>query len=138
MKRLGIPGIANVFKVDEPEEIRALARDPRIDRNFGLRTCPINWLLLKRPLTVLSFKGQSFPTMTCRNSQERQIRHQELAKYLRERTAAIRLGPEELAPLAYWVQGKGLESQVGMLTHLISRRCVLFHSPQSVCFRQMG
>jgi hypothetical protein len=53
MKRLRIPGIANIYKVDEPEEIRALAEDPRVDRKFIGRTCPFNWLLLKRSLAVL-------------------------------------------------------------------------------------
>jgi hypothetical protein len=122
MKRLKIPGIANIFKVDEPEEIRALAQGPRIDRKFGLRTCPFNWLLLKRSLTVLSFKERRFPTMTCRESQDRQIRQQELAKSLRERAAVIRLGPEELDPLAHWIQGEGLESQIGMLTQQLLGR----------------
>jgi hypothetical protein len=125
MKRLKIPGISDIFEVDEPEEIRALAQDPRIDRKFGLRTCPFNWLLLKRSLAVLSFKGRRFPTMTCRDSRERQIQQQELAKSLRERAAAIRLGPEELEPLAQWVQGKGLESQVGVLAQQLLGRLFL-------------
>jgi hypothetical protein len=68
MKRLRIPGIADIFRVDEPEEIRALAHDARIDRKFSLRTCPFNWLLLKRSLAVLSFKGHRFPTMTSQDS----------------------------------------------------------------------
>lgn len=116
MKRSRIPGIADLFKVDDPEEIRALAQDPRVDRQFELRTCPFNWLLLKRSLAVLSFQGRRFPTMTCRDSQERQRHQQELAKSLHERAAAIRLGPEELEPLAHWVRGEGPESRVGMLT----------------------
>jgi hypothetical protein len=125
MKRLRVPGIANIFKVDEPEEIRALARDPRLDRKFVLRTCPFNWLLLKRSLTVLSFNGHRFPTMAGRNSQERQNHQQELAKSLRERAEAIRLGPEELDSLARWVRGEGPESQVGMLTQQLLGRLFL-------------
>jgi hypothetical protein len=125
MKRLRIPGIANIFKVDEPNEINALARDPRIDRKFDLHTCPFNWLLLKRSLSVLSFKGHRFPTMTGRDSQERQIHQQELVKSLRERAAAIRLGPEELDSLAHWVRGEGPESQVGVLTQQILGRLFL-------------
>jgi hypothetical protein len=119
MKRLRIPGVANIFKVDEPEEIRVLARDPRIDREFGLRTCPLNWLLLKRSLAVLSFKGRRFRTMTRRDSQERQIHQQELAKSLRERAAAIRLGADELEPLARWIRGEEPESQVGVLNQVL-------------------
>jgi hypothetical protein len=116
MKRLRISGIADLYQVDEPEEIRALAQDPRVDRQFELRTCPLNWLLLKRSLAVLSFKGRRFPTMTRRDSPERQTHQQALAQSLHERAAAIRLGPEELAALAHWVRGEGPESQVGVLT----------------------
>jgi hypothetical protein len=125
MKRLKVPGIANIFKVDKPEEIRALAQDSRIDRKFGLRTCPFNWFILKRSLTVLSFKGQRFPTMTSRDSQERQIHQQKLAKSLQARAAAIRLGPEELEPLARWIRGEGLESEVGIITQQLLGRLFL-------------
>src|SRR5580704_17840294 len=107
MKRLRVPSIADIYKVDEPQEIRALAQDPRLDCQFDLRTCPLNWLLLKRSLTVLSFKGHRFPTMTRQDSPERQIHQQALAKSLGDRAASIRLGPEELDPLAHWVRGEG-------------------------------
>lgn len=115
MKRLRIPGLADICRVDEPEEIRALAHDPRIDRKFSLRTCPFNWLLLKRSLAVLSFKGQRFPTMISQDSLARQLHQGELARVLHQRAAAIRLGPEELDALARWVRGEGPESQVGPL-----------------------
>ena len=53
MKRLSIPGVADVIRVDEPDQIRALAADSRIDRQFDLRTRLWNWFLLKRSLGVL-------------------------------------------------------------------------------------
>lgn len=115
MKKFRIPGIADIYHVDEPEEIRALAKDSRIDRKFSLRTCPFNWLLLKRSLAVLSFKGQRFPTMTPRDSTARRLHQLELAQSLSQRAAAIRLGPEELDPLAKWVRGEAPESNAGML-----------------------
>jgi hypothetical protein len=116
MKRLRIPGFADIFRVDEPEEILALARDPRVDRKFSLRTCPFNWLLLKRSLAVLSFQGNRFPTMTSQDSPARQLHQRELAQSLHQRAAAIRLGPEELEPLARWIRGEAPEWQVGVLT----------------------
>jgi hypothetical protein len=116
MKRLKIPGIIDIFKVSDPEEIRALAQDPRVDREFGLRTCPVNWLLLKRSLSVLSCGGHRFPTMTRRDSEQRQNDQQGLSNSLSERSAAISIGPEELEPLANWIRGAGPESQVGILT----------------------
>lgn len=122
MKRLKIPGIANVFKADTPEEIRRLAGDSRIDREFELRTCPFNWLLLKRSLAVLSFNGCRFPTMTRRDSAERQAQQQALTESLSRKAAAVRLGPEELDPLARWIRGEGSESQVGILAQQLLGR----------------
>jgi len=116
MRRLRILGFADIFRVDEPKEILALAHDPRIDREFSLRTCPFNWLLLKRSLAVLSYDGHRFPTMIRHDSEARQLHQRELAQSLHQRVDAIRLGPEELEPLARWVRAEGPESQVGMLT----------------------
>ncbi|HTQ78718.1 MAG TPA: hypothetical protein VMM92_01895 [Thermoanaerobaculia bacterium] len=122
MKKLQVPGIVNLYIVEEPEEIRGLARNPLIDRDFSLRTCPLNWLLLKRPLAVLSVAGRRFPTMLRRDSAQRQIQQQELAASLRARAAAIRLGPEELEPLARWIRGEGSESDVGILAQQLLGR----------------
>jgi hypothetical protein len=122
MKRLKIPGLIDIFKVSDPEEIRALAKDPKVDREFGLRTCPVNWLLLKRSLSVLSVGGHRFPTMAPRDSEQRQNDQQELWNSLNEKIAAISAGPEELEPLANWIRGVGPESQVGILTQQLLGR----------------
>lgn len=37
MKKLKIPGIVNLYKLDEPEEIQALARDPLFSYVLDLR-----------------------------------------------------------------------------------------------------
>jgi hypothetical protein len=125
MKRLKIPGFLDIFKVSDPEEIRALAQDPHVDREFGLRTCPVNWLLLKRSLSVLSFGGHRFPTMTRRDSEQRQNDQQRLWNSLGQRVAAISAGAEELEPLANWIRGAGPESQVGILTQQLLGRLFL-------------
>ena len=122
MKRVNFPGIVNIFKVSEPEEIAALAQDSRIDREFRLRTCPINWLLLRRSLAVLSLDGRLFPTMTRRDSAQRQADQEKLWNFLDERVPAIAAGPEELEPLAIWVRGVGAEAEVGILVQQLLGR----------------
>ncbi len=122
IEKFHIPGIVDLYRIDEPEEIRGLTRNPLIDRQFSLRTCPFNWLLLKRSLAVLSVAGRRFPTMIRRDSEERQIHQRELAQSLGARAAAIRLGPEDLEPLAHWVRGEGAESQVGILAQQLLGR----------------
>lgn len=122
MKRLKIPGVADIFKVSDPEEIRTLAQDPSVDREFGLRTCPFNWLFLKRALSVLSVGGRRFPTMTPRDSKQRQSDQQELWNSLNGLTETIRKGPDELEPLANWIRGTGPDSEVGILTQQLLGR----------------
>jgi hypothetical protein len=115
MKRLRIPGLVDLYKVSDPTEIRALAEDPCVDRAFKLRTCPLNWFLLKRALSVLSVGGRRFPTMTSRDSAERKRDQQELWTSLNAKIGSIKEGPEELEPLANWIRGAGAEPDVGIL-----------------------
>jgi hypothetical protein len=35
LRRLGVSGLIDVFGVSDPDEIKALARNPRIDRGFA-------------------------------------------------------------------------------------------------------
>jgi hypothetical protein len=115
LKRRRIPGFIDRFEVSDPGEITALARDPNLDRKFETATCPVNWLLLKRSLKVLSFRGRRFPTMVPRDDAQRASRQQELWTTLSEKAASIKRGPEELEPLADWVRGVGPDAQLGIL-----------------------
>lgn len=116
MNKIRIPWIVNIFKVSQPEEIKLLAQDSRIDRKFNTHTCPVNWVLLKRSLAVLSFEGRRFPTMTPRDVAQRQTDQENLRNALNLGIAAISVGPQELEPLANWVRGVGAEQQIGILT----------------------
>jgi hypothetical protein len=107
--------LVDLFEVNDPTEIKVLATDPRLDRKFETSSCPINWLLLKRSLKVLTFAGNRFPTMMPRDDAQRERRQQELWIALSERATAIKSGPEELEPLANWVRGIGSEAQLGIL-----------------------
>jgi hypothetical protein len=115
MKRRRVPGLIDLFEVSDPDEIRALARDPRLDRRFETATCPINWMLLKRSLKVLSFGGRRFPTMMPRDDAARASRQQELWNTLSGKAASIKTGPEDLQPLADWVRGVGPDARLGIL-----------------------
>jgi len=111
-----IPGVVNIFEVSDPQEIKSLANDPVIDRNFDTRTCPINWILLKRSLSVLSFKGRRFPTMEPRQCATRVRAQDELWQMLNEQTEDIKAGPVALEPLAQWVRGFGSDREIGIHT----------------------
>jgi hypothetical protein len=120
--RIHIPGIVNVFQVSDPREIKDLSNDPVIDRQFETRTCPVNWFLLKRSLSVLSFERRRFPTMTPRHSTARERYQDDLWRRLSNDSADIRTGPAELAPIAAWIQGAGSDEEVGILTQQLLGR----------------
>lgn len=61
MKRLKIPGLVDLVRFVDPIEIKTLADDPGLDRKFETSACLVNWLLLKRSLSVLSFGKDRFP-----------------------------------------------------------------------------
>jgi hypothetical protein len=112
----------NVFQVSDPEEIKALSNDPAIDRQFNTRTCPFNWFLLKRSLSVLSFEGRRFPTMTSRRCMARERYQDDLWRKLTSDSADIQTGPTELAPIAAWIRGTGSDDEVGILAQQLLGR----------------
>ena len=125
MKRYRVPGVLDVYEVSDPEEIEAVNNDRRIDRQFASQTCPLNWLFVKRSLSVLSYAGKRFPTMSPRGSMERKSAQEELWNRLNVKVHEMKLGPEELEPLAQWVRGHGAEESLGLqaqqiLGHLFS------------------
>jgi len=122
LKRRKIPGLVDLFEVSDSNEIKALAQDPCLNRRFDTNTCPVNWLLLKRSLKVLSFRGRRFPTMMPREDKQRELRQQELWNILSEKAASIKSGPDELEPLASWVRGVGPDTQVGILVQQLLGR----------------
>jgi hypothetical protein len=114
LKRHRIAGVLDVFEVTDPKEIDAVNNDPRIDRQFVSQACPLNWLLLKRSLSVLSYAGNRFPTMKPRDSGVRKRDQQALWDRLNLMVPQVRLGPEELEPLSDWVRGNGAEEALGL------------------------
>jgi hypothetical protein len=117
-----IPGMVNIFEVNDPQEIKSVANDPAIDRYFETPTCPMNWFLLTRSLSVLSFRGRRFPTMEPRDCATRARAQDELWRRLNDQTESIKAGPVSLEPLAEWVRGVGPDTVAGIrVQHLLGR-----------------
>ena len=125
MKRTYLPGLVDVIDVSDPREIEAVNADVRFDRKFNSGKCPLNWLLLKRSLSVLSIGGRRFPTITSRDSDARRSDQLALLNRLNLRVSRVKTGPEELEPLADWVRGNAPEDALGMRAQELLGR--LFH-----------
>lgn len=106
----------------DPEEIKSLANDPVIDRQFETDTCPVNWFLLKRSLSVLSFKGRRFPTMEPRDCATRARAQEELWQRLNDQVEDIKAGPIALEPLTEWIRGAGSDLEAGIRTQQLLGR----------------
>lgn len=122
MKRQRIRGLIDLFEVTDPDEIKAVAGDPKLDRGFERRTCPVNWLLLERSLRVLSLDGRRFPTMESREASNRKKNQEALWHHLTAMADAIKDGPDELEPLANWVSGAGADADAGILVQQLLGR----------------
>ena len=114
MKRYHIPYLLDVVEVSGAKDIEDVNNDPRIDRQFDSPTCPLNWLVLKRSLSVLSYAGIRFPTMKPRDSLARKSDQQALWSRLNLKVPEVQCGPEELEPLADWVRGSGADASLGL------------------------
>ena len=115
MKRRRIPWIVDRIEVDSPSEISKVLEDPRVDREFLTPTALINWLLLKRALSALSFDGRRFPTMTPRASTVNDSKLGRLWERLDTAAPSIRQGPDELEALARWIRGDNSDLEPGVL-----------------------
>lgn len=114
LNRWRIPGLVDRIDVSDPGEISEIVRDPRFDRKFRTPTVLVNWFLLERSLSALSFAGKRFPTMMPRASSADASERDNLWKMLQERLPAIRQGPAELDAMARWVSGRS-QDEPGIL-----------------------
>jgi hypothetical protein len=63
MKHRRIPGILDVFKVSQPDEIRAVSLGARADHQFN-SSCPVvNGIVLGKLLAALSYLPRLFALM---------------------------------------------------------------------------
>ncbi len=122
MKRLRIPGLIDVIHIADPAEILEANHDPRFDRRFDLHWPFLNWLIVKRALSVLSFAGHRFPTMIPRDSAARAADQTKLGQALDAQAEAVRQGPPELAALTSWLKDGGPDEQLGIaVQHVIGQ-----------------
>jgi len=56
MKRIKFTNVLDVIVVDDPDQIRALANNDNIDRQFEPHPA-VNSVILKRTLNTLSYSG---------------------------------------------------------------------------------
>ncbi|HKP78729.1 MAG TPA: hypothetical protein VJU34_06350 [Phenylobacterium sp.] len=114
MPRFAVPGIIDVLVVKDPEQIAALARDPRLDRAYKPRGRLINRMLLGRLTRVLQLKGQPLPPVAERGALRPTAAQAALEARLNE-IAAAGIPDAAVASLAAYVRGAGRDKDAGRL-----------------------
>lgn len=81
-RRIRIPGLVDLLRVSDAEEIRALNAEPCIDRNFIARGPLINRLIVARIRRWFRISGQFLPSLARRADAARSDSQQGLARSL--------------------------------------------------------
>ncbi|MDB5471550.1 MAG: hypothetical protein JWR84_3110 [Caulobacter sp.] len=108
--RVRIPGLIDVIRLDEPDVIRAISEDPRLDRRFEKIGPLFNRFLAGRIRKVLQVGGHPLPAVAPRGQPDRA----RLQAQLEQRLAGAQLGtPQQRQTLAAYVRGEQSESVLG-------------------------
>ncbi|WP_416140041.1 hypothetical protein ACM26W_06610 [Halomonas sp. HK25] len=83
-RRVDVPGLISLLEVTDPQEIRLLDGDSRLDRSLAVSGGLINRLRLARLRGAFVFDGEPLPALLGREAQGREVRHAELGRRLDE------------------------------------------------------
>jgi hypothetical protein len=114
MKAIRIPGLVDLVRADTPDEILALSRDPRLDRDFVIRGPLLNRLVLGRIRRVLQLDGRPLPPVAPANYPGRAADQAMLETNLQPFVGAP-AQPTTLHALAAYILGEGRASAAGRL-----------------------
>lgn len=100
-----IPWLVDIAIIDEPNSIKALNGEERIDRNFAKRGPLVNCLLQARLFRSMKVGKHLLPAFRPRHDEERAKAQAELAKRLNRMSKRPSWSDDDLAPLAAHVRG---------------------------------
>lgn len=115
MPRIAIPGLIDALIVKDAATIQALARDPRLDRQYVPRGRLINRLLLGRLGRVLQLGGKRLPPVA-EHGPVRPTPEQAALSARLDAIAAAGIKGADVQALARYVRGGGPESDAGPLS----------------------
>jgi hypothetical protein len=122
-KRIRIPGIVDIVRIEEPGAIAAAAHDPALDRDFSAGGGPlVNRIMSTRVRRILHVDGQPLPSLAPRLHPGRAEGQAALRTRLDGQVTDGKLAPDEVARLAAYVRGEMPAAQVGPLVQEVIGR----------------
>jgi hypothetical protein len=116
MRRVRIPLLLDLLRVDDPSAIAAVADDARFDRAFVSRGPLLNRIVLSRIRKALTLNGRPLPPVAPRGDRRPTAAQGELEARLSPIAAGLGDGDPSLRPLASYVRGEAPAAVVGPLT----------------------
>jgi hypothetical protein len=110
---LRIPGLVDLIRVDVGADIRALADDSRLDRDFEARGPLINRLLIDRVRSVMRLDGAPLPSVAPRQDRARASAQDALRRRLDPAAGKPLWDDETIAGLAAAVRGDAGAPAIG-------------------------
>ena len=121
--RVHVPGLVDIVLCRDPVSVRALADDPRVDRNFVARGPLVNRLITQRIRKWFQIGGQPLPSLAPRDDIVRAERQRDLAAALDAAASAASWTAEQIAVLSGYVRGGGTRDEIGRVAQgIIGRR----------------
>jgi len=106
-RRIRVSGLVDIVLVTEPEEIRSLDDEQKVDRNFVRRGPLLNRLITRRIRRWFHIQGQLLPTLVPRSDGVRRERQRQLADSLPPAGGRPVCSDIQLDRLAQFVRGAG-------------------------------
>ena len=114
-RRLRIPGLIDLVRIDDPASIAAASTDARLDRDFTGGGPLINRWIAGRIRRSLRTPTEPLPSVSPRDQPDRAARQAALQCRLRKLVAEGAVAPDHIEELAAYVRGERHERSVGQL-----------------------
>jgi len=114
-KVVHIPGIVDLLRTSDPQEIYALAADARLDRKFDGAGPLVNRIITGRIRRNLQVHGMPLPPVSAREEPGRAARQADLETLLGAAALRPAWKQAEIDKLAMYVLGKGPHQELGPL-----------------------
>jgi len=113
-RRIRIPGVVDLIRIDEPDVIAEVSRDARLDRDFVEAGPFLNRYIARRVRQTLQLDGTPLPSVAPRDYVHRAEKQAALEESLKQLLAKDEPAPNHLDALAAYVKGVGGDATVGM------------------------
>ncbi|MGH1419060.1 MAG: hypothetical protein ACRBCJ_09420 [Hyphomicrobiaceae bacterium] len=105
-RRIRIPFLIDVFRINSPHEIRSVSNDDQLDRDFKVKGPLFNQMLVRRLRKTLNVDGVPLPSIAPRHSQSRVDEQQQLMARLTPDSFEHYFNLPAFAALSDFVEGK--------------------------------